>query len=368
MDLNKPLDQVLKVSKAMEKAEKYINKTITYRKKNVMDDAVIALKNNPDTNIHLFGVKDTNQIPKELVSTLSQLNGFVFHTVDVMAEGGRAIDVNLINPLTGKVMTGSSSGSCVNILLGINDFVIGTDGGGSVLAPAISCGLYSIMGKGLGLQGNTKRQSTDSIEFIPGIGVISHDFELCKNVVKELIDTITVKPTKYKIAIPKEGSNILPSGIDMFALIKKILEEFIDELEIIEIPEPIPHERTETIKLLQDLFEKVDLVITAEGPIDLYNLGDSVLGQWGKTGAKVQSNSGKYFIKVANMVNATAINIPTEELATSIVVMAPQGIDQGFKAISLAEKISNIYKKPDLFTKYFIESYKQKRSGFLDNI
>ena len=44
-------------------------------------------------------------------------------------------------------MTGSSSGSCINILLGINDFALGTDGGGSVLGPAMSTGLYSIMAK-----------------------------------------------------------------------------------------------------------------------------------------------------------------------------------------------------------------------------
>ncbi len=38
-------------------------------------------------------------------------------------------------------MTGSSSGTAVNVFLGINDVGIGTDGGGSVLAPAAALNL-----------------------------------------------------------------------------------------------------------------------------------------------------------------------------------------------------------------------------------
>jgi Asp-tRNA(Asn)/Glu-tRNA(Gln) amidotransferase A subunit family amidase len=48
-------------------------------------------------------------------------------------------------------MTGSTSGSPINILKGLNDFAIGTDGDGSVLAPAMSCQLPSVIRAGLGL-------------------------------------------------------------------------------------------------------------------------------------------------------------------------------------------------------------------------
>ncbi|QNO13430.1 amidase [Alkalicella caledoniensis] len=369
MGIDNLLDQVLKISKATDKAQTQLNKTVNYYRKSIMDDAVNTLRKNPKANIKLFGIKDTNQIPTSFIEKLQQTEGFIFHTVDTMAEGGRAIDIKLTNPLTGKVMTGSSSGSCINVLLGINDFAIGTDGGGSVLAPAISCGLYSIMGKGLGLRGSIKRQSTDNIEFHPGLGIISNDLELCKEAVLNLIEgNKPVNNLKYKVAIPKNGTNILPSGIDMFDLIERIIQQSHLNLEVVEIKDQLPQERNTAISLIKDIFEEeVDLIITAEGPIDYYNLGDSVLGQWGKTGQQTQQNSGKYLVKVANMVNATALSIPTEELATSIVLIAPQGIPQGLKAIDFAEKISLLYKRPQLFNKYFFESYKNNNKGFLDN-
>jgi hypothetical protein len=55
----------------------------------------------------------------------------VFLTIDKAAHLGRAIDPDLNNPITYREMTGSTSGSPINILRGLNDFAIGTDGGGS---------------------------------------------------------------------------------------------------------------------------------------------------------------------------------------------------------------------------------------------
>lgn len=46
------------------------------------------------------------------------------------------MDMQLANPLTGHSMTGSSSGTALNVFYRINDIGIGSDGGGSVLAPA----------------------------------------------------------------------------------------------------------------------------------------------------------------------------------------------------------------------------------------
>lgn len=369
MNIDNLLDQVLKVNKSMQKAQNQKEKTVIFARANIMDDVVNTLRQNPATTINLFGIKDTNQIPSSIVEKLQKRQGFIFHTVDTMAQGGRAIDIRLTNPLTGKVMTGSSSGSCINILLGINDFAIGTDGGGSVLAPAMSCGLYSIMAKGLNLKGSTKRQSTDNIEFLPGLGVIARDLQLCKEAILTLIDQPQLKEDyKYKVAIPKKGTNILPSGIDMFDILERITKQHSIELKIIEIETPIPQDRNAAIQLLQNLLKEVDLVITAEGPIDYFHLGDSVLGQWGETGHKTQLNSGKYLVKVANMVNVTAVSLPTQELATSVVLIAPQGIKQGLQVINFAEKIADLYKKPELFTNYFFQSYKINHKGFLENL
>lgn len=369
MSVNNILDQILKVSKSMERAQDQTGKSVIYRRKSVMDDAVITLRNNPEANINLYGIKDTEQIQQSINDKLSNTEGLIFHTVDTMAHGGRAIDVNLVNPLTGKVMTGSSSGSCVNILLGINDLAIGTDGGGSVLAPAISCGLFSVMGKGLGLRGSSKRLSTDNIEFIPGLGIIAKNFKLCKEVVLTLVDKENaVLKDKYKVAVPQKGTNRLPSGIEMRQLLDPIFKNASVEIEIVDIPGEIPQDRNSSIELLRNLFKEADLVITAEGPVDTSSLGDSVIGQWGLTGSKIQSKSAKYLMKVANMIDGTAISIPTQELATSVVIISPEGVQCGLEAIAFAEMIADLYQRPTLFEKYFFESYKNSSKGFLESL
>ena len=53
--------------------------------------------------------------------------------------------MQLMNPLTGKPMTGSSSGTALNVFYRINDLGVGTDGGGSVLAPAAALNLYGFI-------------------------------------------------------------------------------------------------------------------------------------------------------------------------------------------------------------------------------
>lgn len=68
-------------------------------------------------------------------------------------------------------MTGSTSGGAVNILKGAIDLCLGTDGGGSVLAPALATNLPAFMGNGIGLRGGQGR-STDGIPFMAGLGVI----------------------------------------------------------------------------------------------------------------------------------------------------------------------------------------------------
>ena len=74
-----------------------------------------------------------------------EAEGFLTHTRDRMSLGGRAVDMQLVNPLTGRHMTGSSSGTALNVFYGINDLGVGTDGGGSVLAPAAALNLYGFI-------------------------------------------------------------------------------------------------------------------------------------------------------------------------------------------------------------------------------
>lgn len=363
--------QMKKLNKAMLMAKAMENKSVVYFRKEVLEEAVTTLTEDPTASLVLFGVKNTNQIDLELVKRLKTIKGFLFHTVDKMSERGRAIDVDLVNPLTGRVMTGSSSGSCVNILRGINDVAIGTDGGGSVLAPAMSTGLFSIMGKGLGLEGSHLRTSTDNINFVPGIGVISHDYDLCKKAIGALsnvreIRSSDVQNKKVRAAVPKEGSVRLPNGKDMRGQLDKVVHEISRSVEIVEKDFKNIEDRHHGISICEDLFnEGIDLIITLEGPIDLYGTGDSVLGLFGQTGKAIQNHSGKYLLKIANMIDGTAVTIPSDELGMGILVIGKKGIESGKRAITLGDTIRTLFPKPDLFARYFIEDYKQEDLGFL---
>ena len=365
------LIQMRKLNKAMIKAKEKQGESVVYSRNEVLDDAVITLTEESSTELVLFGVKNTVQIGSEIVEKLQNEKGFLFHTVDKMSERGRAIDVDLINPLTSKVMTGSSSGGCVNILRGINDIAIGTDGGGSVLAPAMSTGLFSIMGKGLGLKGNDLRTSTDDIKFVPGIGVISHSYGLCKQAIKSLvnidedIDIINQRNRKIRVAVPKKGSIILPNGEDMRDVLEKVIQEINKIVEIEEIDMINMQNRQNAIETCENIFNKnIDIIITAEGPIDLYSVGDSVSGLWGQVGQDFQNKSGKYLLKIANMIDATAITIPNGELGMGILIMGKKGIETGKIAIALGDIIKDIYSVPKLFTRYFIDGHKQQDKGF----
>lgn len=363
------LMQMTKLNKAMLKAQQMKGKSVIYTRKEVLEEAVITLTEDPNASLTLFGVKNTNQIDLEIVKRLQEKKGFLFHTVDKMSQRGRAIDVDLINPLTGRVMTGSSSGGCVNILRGINDIAIGTDGGGSVLAPAMSTGLFSIMAKGLGLKGKNQRISTDNINFTPGIGVISHDYGLCKDAIRRLcniggISCETFSNRKIRITIPKEGSVILPNRKDMRLVLNNVINKIHNFVEFVEKDFSGIQNRQRAISLCKEIFnDSIDIIITAEGPIDLYGQGDSVIGTWGGVGADIQNNSGKYLLKVANMIDATAVTIPTEDLGMGILIIARKGIDTGKVAIKLGDIISSLYYRPELFDRYFIRGYEQRDIG-----
>src|SRR5699024_11893306 len=100
----------------------------------------------------------------------------------------RAFDPDLTNLLTYRIKTGSTSGSPINILKGINDFAIVTDGGGSVLAPAMSCKLPTIIGAGLGLHVNNEKKSTDGRIFTVSVGVIGKSITRIIDIIGVLVD------------------------------------------------------------------------------------------------------------------------------------------------------------------------------------
>lgn len=370
MDNN--LDGMLKISKATVKAIKLLNITVDRVNEDAPLDTVKVLNDNASPIF--YGVKNTKAVRRKYINNLAKHNKYVWHTIDSMAEGGRAVDIRLTNPLTGKIMTGSSSATAINVLYGINDVGIGSDGGGSVLAPAISLNLYSIMAKGMGLKANYSKKSTDGIDFTAGIGVISHSLKMAKDCIYSMADIklnenySEDKLRKIKIAVPSIGNITLPNGKDMRESLNDLVS-FTKEngVEINEENFPDFNSREDSIKRVNELLCKYDILITFEGPIDLEGLGDSVFGNMGSYAKEIQNRSGKYLVKIANIVNATAVTIPANEVSSGIVMVSREGIDNGICVIELAEKISGLYKMSQLYIDYFKNSYLRRKDELIFN-
>lgn len=265
-------------------------------------------------------------------------------------------------------MTGSSSGGCINLLEGVNDLAVGTDGGGSVLGPALSTNLFSVMAKGLGLQGNREKKSTDMIGFLPGIGFISPYYQVCLEAVKSILelDFLPQRPDKLTIGIPARDSIVLPHGEDMVGLLQPILRaDSLQKHKIIELDFAGAEQRKKAIEIMTKSFKQgVDIIISVEGPVDYFGYGDSVLGSW-KVGNISQEKSGKYLLRAANMVDATAVTIPTDQLATGIVLIIRPGIEIGLTGLVLAETLTELFQRPQLFNEYFNQQYQKRRDGFI---
>lgn len=361
------LSEFKRLSKSVLKAKDYTGSTVIFQNPAVLDEVYDRLSSTDQ--VYLFGVKDTPQIEKDIIRRLADTENFVFHTLDRMARGGRAIDSEIINPLTGRLMTGSSSGGVFNILEGINDLAIGTDGGGSVLGPALATSLFSIMGKGLGLKGKKPRESTDNISFIPAVGFISYDYKICLAAVKSVLglDDLPVLENTPTIGIPRSGTLILPDGEDAVEVLKPVLEtDALKGFSFVEVDFTGSHERKKALEIARNSFQDgIDILITAEGPVDYFGYGDSVIGQW-KIGRQSQERSGKYLIRAANMVGATAVTIPTDRLATGVVFTARPGMATGLLVLSLAGMVADRYERPSLFYDYFINQQQNRNEGFFN--
>ena len=326
------------------KGKEYTGKSVIAQNLSIIDKITeILCENNEE--IKLLGVKNTSDIDREIIHKLTESQKFYWHTIDKMADNGRAIDTNLTNPLTGRAMTGSSSGTAINVFLGINDLGIGTDGGGSVIYPALSLNLYSFTGSGTGLKSKKIKKSTDGLVFSPGIGLLAKDLETIYLAVLILHDAdITSSYSDYKIAVTKDLENY-----DIFNNIKN--KEFIsDHLKDTD-------DRKELIFVMKKIFEKYDILVIREELIDSEFYGDSVMGTLGKKAKIFQFLSNKRAGKVINMMNLSAITIPSDELSAGFIIIAKTGKEY----IKPLFEIANILKTPknSLLKRYF--------SDFLDN-
>ena len=116
----------------MERIQKYAYKTMLAMKNpsNSVDTVYpLAYDEISNEDGYYLGVKNSLRLTDEMETRLNQCS-YYLHTRDKSSLGGRAIDIDLKNPITGLPMTGYSRGTAINVFLGINDIGMGTDGGG----------------------------------------------------------------------------------------------------------------------------------------------------------------------------------------------------------------------------------------------
>ncbi|MDR2880099.1 MAG: amidase [Fusobacteriales bacterium] len=326
------------------KGKEYTGKSVVVQNLSVIDKITETICENNE-EIKLFGVKNTSDIDREIIQKLTKSKKFYWHTIDNAADNGRAVDINLTNPLTGRTMTGSSSGTAINVFLGINDLGIGTDGGGSVIYPALSLNLYSFTGSGAGLKSKKNKKSTDNLVFSTGIGFLAKDLETIHTAVFILQDADIISSySDYKIAVSKELENYT-----IFENIKN--KEFItDHFKNTD-------DRTELISIFQKVFEKYDILIIREELIDTAFYGDSIMGNLGKKAKEFQFLSNKRAGRVINMMNLSAVTVPSDELSSGFIIIAKTGkeyIKPLFEVAAILKSSEN-----QLFKRYF--------SDFLEN-
>lgn len=295
---------------------------------------------------YLVGVKDVEQIPVSIIEKLEKTGKYLHHTLDCHALGGRALDLFMINPITGRWMTGSSSGTAINVRCGINDLGIGTDGGGSVLAPALAVqcfGLICPLIEAQTLQ-QYRKKSTDNIEFYPSIGLISRDWDVLVEAFSDIVGEIEEQSTN-QIFIANTDKTVYPFSTQTI--------EFVDTLA----------DRNTCIEFLQQQLSMCDVLIEQEGPIDLEGFGDSVFGHFDPQTHSIQRQAKKGLIRVANMVNATCLVIPTKQLACGIAILCESKLDKIGKAIAIARQLA--VKQDELVERYFLnyEMYCSKGYG-----
>ena len=284
-----------------------------------------------------FGVKDTGRFPTPLFERVRADKNYLWLTVDRMADKGRSIDTGLVNPLTYRPMTGSTSGGAVNVLLGINDFALGSDGGGSVLAPALACQLPSFIGAGLGffLDGDGS-VSTDGLMLKPSVGAIGRSLGILEKVLTTFRSGEGLPSgdvSALKIAIPEAGCLLTPTGEDMAEKLAPFIHKIEDcrEMEVLFRFQAVgmrgAEDRKKGIDLCRSCFEKgFDLILTYEGPVDVLGYGETLPSAFAGVGPELATRGGKFLVKAANPFGATAFTIPSNELASGFVVLAPAGV------------------------------------------
>lgn len=330
------------------------------------------------------GLKDTAAIPKWLIDALLSSDNHLVLTVDKMSDLGRSVDTELVNPLTYRCMTGSTSGGAINVLKGINDVCIGTDGGGSVLAPALATNLYAVMGQGAGLA-ISRGISTDNMPFKTGIGCIGNSFAAVYELLSfallakgksvgstdEAVDSMAdgvadaEEVSNLEVAVPRRGTAVAPDGSDLGERCYEtlsLLENY--RPQIVEVAFDDIYDRAVTVENLQSLWKKNPdlLVMDVEGPIDVFAYDETIpRGFAGSAPEYVAGIRSKALCKAINIAGGSAVVIPSSELATGILVACGPGEKRLQSAFEVAYLLDERRMLPSYLSRYFLDRTKAHR-------
>ena len=329
----------------MEKIQKYAYKTMLAMKNPLKSvDRVYPLAFDEISNHdgYYFGVKNSLYLTNAMEEKLKQCS-YYLHTRDQSSFGGRAIDIDLKNPITGLPMTGSSSGTAINVFLGINDIGMGTDGGGSVLAPAVSLNLFSVIDPLLFYEERKKENekvSTDGISFMPSIGLISRNLKLLRELYLNL-RALENSNRETKILVDDEN-------------ICNLLKD--ENLEVSSFEGKYDNERLALIETAKRLLEKYDIIVSKEGPVDLNGFGDTVFGHYDDKTKKIQVAANKGFLRIANMANCFALTVPSGELSTAYVILCDSNNVSAIRRSFLIAE--SLYRENDALSERYFLNYK----------
>lgn len=277
------------------------------------------------------GVKDRAEVPAALIRKLRAGN-YRLHTLDAASDGGRAVDLHLTNPVSGRPMTGSSSGTAINVRLHINDLGVGVDGGGSVLAPAMSVNLYGFVSPLIerGTMDRFSKESTDHIAFSPSVGFMTREYGGMLRAVRCALGISAVSGGKTRVFLPEDTGEQRASA-------RKIRGKLDPALETQAVPYPrLTGDRKTAIRFLSEQLERCDVLISYEGPIDTEGFGDTVFGHFDSRTALCQQNSHKGLIRVVNMVKATALAVPDTDFACGYVLVCKSKPEKIAKMLGIA--------------------------------
>lgn len=299
---------------------------------------VLEVENKDD---YLVGIKDVASIPNTLMHKL-QPYGFSLHTIDKKSQlAGRAVDTELINPITGNYMSGSSSGTAINVFAGINDLGIGTDGGGSVLAPAMCVNIYGFISKLIEKNRyEEKKKNTDGMIAGNSLGFFVRDVDVLYQAIKITIG-ISAAENYGKVL-----SDRLYQGVNS---------------EVIEVMDSSAS-RERLSEYLKEKLTECDVFMVTEGPVDLYGFGDSLFGHFDERTKEIQNKANKGYLRVCNIAGATTLAIPQNELGVAILLMCESTEEKVAKLLKLSKCFKQYH--DELIERYFLDLNNYFNEGY----